>query len=69
MTESSDDSDNESSLNGIAMDSARAEKIFSHRRHQKPMTDVQKNQPNDIEKNRTLFRLSDSDTSHSSSQG
>lgn len=31
-------------------------------------TDVKKNQPIHIEKNRSLFRVSDSDTSNSSSQ-
>lgn len=68
ISESSDDSENERSSSSIQMDSARAEKLFSHRRLQKPMSNVHRNQPNHIEANKTLFRVSDSDASDTSSQ-
>ncbi|XP_025412191.1 transcription termination factor 2-like isoform X2 [Sipha flava] len=68
MSESSEDSENDYSSNSIQMDSARAEKLFSHRRLPNSMSNNKKNQPNHIEANRTLFRVSDSDTSDSISQ-
>lgn len=68
MSESTDDSENECSSNSIQMDSARAEKLFSQRRLPNSLSNNQKNQPDHIKANRTLFRVSDSDTSDSLTQ-